>query len=127
MKTRIQTPLVPPAIGCYSQAVMIDGFLFASGQLPMDAKTGQLVGGDIVQQMTRVLDNIKAVLHAADMQLSDVVKATLFLQDIADFELANTVYTQYLNTPVPPARTTIQAAALPMGVKCTMDITARRG
>lgn len=127
MKTRIQTPLVPPAIGCYSQAVMIDGFLFASGQLPMDAKTGRLVGGDTAAQMTRVLENIKAVLHAADMQLSDVVKATLFLQDMADFDKVNAVYTRYFNTPIPPARSTIQAAGLPMGVLCMLDVVARRG
>lgn len=127
MKTRIQTPLVPPAIGCYSQAVMSDGLLFASGQLPMDAQTGALVEGDTAAQMTRVLENIKAVLAAADMQLADVVKATVYLQDMGDFELVNSVYTKYFNTPIPPARSTIEVAGLPKGVRCMLDVIARKG
>lgn len=121
-KKRIQTDHAPAAIGAYSQAIKIGDFIYTAGQLGLDPSTGVLVEGGIVEQARRVLENLSAVLQAAGSSLDQVVKTTVFLSDMANFAAMNEVYKQYFNTDTPPARSTVQAAALPLGamveIKC---------
>ena len=114
-KQAISTPEAPAAIGPYSQANRIGGMLFTSGQIPIDPVTGNLVVGGIVEQTTRVLDNLKAVLVASGFDFAHVVKTTVFLKDMADFAMMNSIYATYLAPEgvVAPARSTVQVAALP--------------
>jgi 2-iminobutanoate/2-iminopropanoate deaminase len=113
----------PRPIGPYSQAVISGGFLFCSGQIALDPATGQLVEGGIEAQTDRVLLNLLAVLREAKMGPENVVKATVYLADMADFPKMNEVYARHLGNE-PPARTTIQAAGLPMGVRVEIDVIA---
>ena len=122
-KKRIETPRAPKPVGPYSQAVAAGNFLFASGQIPLDPETGQVVEGDIELQTERVLLNLIEVLKEAKMGTANVVKTTVYLTDLADFGRMNAVYERYLGKE-PPARTTIQAAALPRGVKVEIDLIA---
>jgi 2-iminobutanoate/2-iminopropanoate deaminase len=117
------TPQAPKPLGPYSQAVISGGFLFCSGQVAIDPQTGQLVEGGIEEQTDRVLLNLLAVLREAKMGPENVVKATVYLADIADFPRMNEVYARHLGNQ-PPARTTIQAGALPMGVRVEIDVVA---
>jgi 2-iminobutanoate/2-iminopropanoate deaminase len=103
--------------------VCAGNLLFASGQIPLDPATGQVVEGDIEVQTDRVLQNLREVLKEAKMSTTNVVKTTVYLTDLADFARMNTVYERYLGKE-PPARTTIQAAALPRGVKIEIDLIA---
>lgn len=126
-KTAISTTAAPAAIGPYSQAVRVGNMLFASGQIPIDPKTGVFVAGGIAEQTTQVLENIKAILAAAGIDLLHVVKTTVFLKDMKDFASMNEVYAKYLSPPgaVPPARSTVQVAALPKDALVEIEVIAK--
>jgi len=129
MPTRpISTPTAPRAIGPYSQAIVREArdgsrTLFASGQIPLDPAKGELVLGDIAVQTERVMQNVEAVLAAAGMSFSNVVKTTVFLADMADFAKMNEVYGKRFPAN-PPARSTVQVAALPRGARVEVEIVA---
>jgi len=123
MKKIISTSEAPGAIGPYSQAVRSGSFLFCSGQIPLDPKSGQIVPGDIASQTRRVLDNIGAVLKAEDLTFDHVVKTTIFLTNLDDFQTVNEVYGSYFKQD-PPARSTIQVAALPKGANVEIEVIA---
>ena len=112
-KASISTPKAPKAIGPYSQGVNAQGLLFISGQLPIDPATGRINSSDIVSRAEQVFENISAIAKAAGGSLNDVVKVTLFLTDMADFQQVNEVYGKFFQAPF-PARSTIQVAALPL-------------
>ena len=109
----IATDKAPKAIGPYSQAVSANGFLFTSGQIPLDPSTGQLVTGTIEAQAHQVFKNLTAIAEQAGIGLADAVKTTVFLSDINDFKAVNAVYDQYFTEPF-PARSAFQVGALPM-------------
>jgi 2-iminobutanoate/2-iminopropanoate deaminase len=109
----IATDKAPKAIGPYSQAVAVNGFLFTSGQIPLDPATGQLVTGTIEAQAHQVFKNLSAIAKEADATLADAVKTTVFLSDINDFKTVNAVYDQYFTEPF-PARSAFQVGALPL-------------
>ena len=123
MKQVILTDRGPKPIGPYSQAVRSNGFLFVSGQVALDPKSGEFVGTDIRQQTERVLDNLKAILEAAGVSLHHVVKTTVFLKDMNDFTAMNETYARYF-TAAPPARSTVQAARLPKDALVEIDLIA---
>ena len=123
MKDRIQTDSAPKAIGPYSQAIKSNGFVFASGQIPLDPATMQIVEGGIREQTKRVMSNLEAVLQAAGSSLEGVVKTTVFLKDLADFGEMNEVYGSFFNE-TPPARSTIEVARLPRDVRVEIDVIA---
>lgn len=112
MKTIINTPDAPRAIGPYSQAVRHGDLLFVSGMIALDPKTGEMAGADIETQAARVLENLKAVVRAAGMTLQNVLKSTVFLKDMNDFAKFNEIYGRYFQE-MPPARETVQVAKLP--------------
>ncbi|MBM4274999.1 MAG: RidA family protein [Deltaproteobacteria bacterium] len=125
-KVVISTDQAPAPSGAYTQALVAGPLVFVSGQIPLDAQ-GRMVQGDILDQTVQVINNIKAILAAADCSLKDVVKTTVYLADMADFPEFNRVYAEFFPTH-PPARTAIQAAALPRGVSIEMDaIAVRKG
>ena len=123
MKKIISTSEAPAAIGPYSQAIRCGSLLFCSGQIPLDPKSGQIVTGDIAAQTRRVLDNIKAVLKAEDMTFDHVVKTTIFLTNLGDFQAVNEIYGSYFKQD-PPARSTVQVAALPKGANVEVEVIA---
>jgi 2-iminobutanoate/2-iminopropanoate deaminase len=122
-KKHVESSQAPKPIGPYSQGVISGGLLFVSGQVPLDPETGELVKGDIEVQVERVLKNIMAILKEAKMGPEHVVKATVYLADLADFPRMNEVYSRYLGKE-PPARSTIQVAALPKGARVEIDVIA---
>ena len=122
-KKLIQTEKAPRAIGPYSQAVRAGNFLFLSGQIPLNPKTGELVKGDIRQQTQQVLENIKGVLESQKLGMEDVVKVTIFLKNIGDFNQVNEVYGTYFPTS-PPARSTVAVAGLPRDVEIEIEAIA---
>lgn len=122
VKKIIYTPAAPPPVGPYSQAVQAGSLLFISGQIALTA-AGELAGDDIVVQTIQVLENLKAILAAADLILQDVVKTTVYLTDLADFAEMNRVYAEYFPAK-PPARTTVQVAALPKGARLELEAVA---
>jgi 2-iminobutanoate/2-iminopropanoate deaminase len=126
MKDRVQTDNAPKAIGPYSQAVKAGGFIFASGQIPLDPATMQIVEGGIREQTDRVLNNLKAVLEAVGSSLDRVVKTTVFLADLGDFAEMNEVYGRFFGD-VPPARSTIEVSRLPRDVQVEIDVIALVG
>jgi 2-iminobutanoate/2-iminopropanoate deaminase len=113
----------PKAVGAYAQAVKAQGFVFLSGQIPLDPATGELVQGDIGTQTRRVLDNLKAVLEGAGTSLSNVVKATIYLIDMNDFAVVNQTYAEYF-PDAKPARATVAVAGLPRGSRVEIDMIA---
>src|ERR1700730_9410172 len=115
MKKIIATEKAPKAIGPYSQAVVHDGLAYLSGQIPLDPTTGQLVESDITVQTTRVIENLKAVLEACGSSLEQVVKTTVYIQDMHEFAKMNEVYGTYFSQN-PPARSTVEPAGLPRDV-----------
>jgi len=119
----IQTALAPQAIGPYSQAIRAGGFVFASGQIPIDPQTGQFISGGIAQQTEQVLKNLAAVLEAAGSGLDHVVKTTVFLADMQDFVAMNEVYGKFFTTE-PPARATVAASRLPRDARVEIDAIA---
>ena len=122
-RTVIATDQAPAAVGPYSQGVRAGKFVFTAGQIPMDPATGKLVGGDIQAQTRRVLQNVQAVLEAAGASLANVVKVTVFLLDMGNFKAMNEVYAEFF-TANPPARSAVQAAALPLGVDIEIEAIA---
>ena len=118
----ISTENAPAAIGPYSQAIEVNGFLFASGQVPLCPKTGAVVGTTIEEQAKQTCENVKGILDAAGLQFTDVVKTTCFLADIADFAAFNAVYAEYFTGK--PARSCVAAKDLPRGVLCEIEILA---
>jgi 2-iminobutanoate/2-iminopropanoate deaminase len=122
-RKHVSTPHAPAPIGPYSQGVIAGGLLFVSGQIAIDPASNQLVSGDIEAQTEQVMKNLLAVLKAAKMGADNVVKTTVFLADLADFSRMNEVYARFLGA-APPARSTIQAAGLPRGVKVEIDVIA---
>ncbi|MCM1367846.1 MAG: RidA family protein [Roseburia sp.] len=123
-KTEIKTENAPKAIGPYSQAVIAGKTLFASGQIPIDPATGNIESDDIAAQTHRVLKNIEGLLGECKLGFADVVKTTVFLTDLADFDTVNAIYGQYFPTPY-PARSCVQVAKLPKNAKIEIEITAR--
>ncbi len=122
----VSSPNAPKAIGPYSQAVAVPAtgkLLFCSGQIPLDPATGEMVQGDVVAQTERVMKNLEAVLAAAGMTFADVVRTTIYLTDLADFAKVNETYARYFKAD-PPARATVQVAALPRGSKVEIDAVA---
>lgn len=115
----------PAPIGPYSQAVEVNGFVFCSGQIPLDPVSGQIVGTSVPEQTEQVMANIKAVLQAADLTLGNVVKTTIFLTDMADFQGVNEVYSKHMGS-VKPARSTVAVQGLPRGVKVEIEVLAAR-
>lgn len=123
MKKIVSTSDAPAAVGPYSQAIRSGNLLFCAGQIPLDPKTGQLVTGDIAIQTRRVLDNISALLKAAHLTFGHVVKTTIFLTDMNDFQTVNEIYATYFREQ-PPARSTVAVAALPKGAKVEIEVIA---
>ncbi len=123
-KTRIQTDHAPAAVGPYSQAIIANGFVYVAGQVPLVPETKKLIEGDVTVQTQRVLDNVKAILEAAGTSMANVVKTTVFLTDLADFQAMNAVYATYFGD-VPPARSTVQVAGLPLpGARVEIEVVA---
>jgi len=121
----ISSDAAPAAIGPYSQAVQCGNLLFASGQIPLDPVNGTIVDGDTAAQTEQVMRNLSAVLSAAGMSFSHVVKTTVYLKDLSDFDEMNAVYGRFVVTPL-PARATIQVARLPRDVRIEIDLIAVR-
>ena len=126
MKRIIKTNGAPQAIGPYSQAISAGGFVFASGQIPIDPQTGEFVAGGVREQTEQVLRNLSAVLEAAGTGLDRVVKTTVFLADMNDFAVMNEVYGRYFNEGA-PARATVQAARLPRDARVEIEAIAEAG
>lgn len=123
MKNVVITDRGPKPIGPYSQAIKAGGFVYLSGQVALDPKTGELVGGDIRQQTERVFENIKGILEAAGVNLHHVLKSTVFLKDMNDFAAMNEVYARYF-TSAPPARSTVQVTRLPKDALVEVEVIA---
>lgn len=124
-RERIRPPGAPAAIGPYSQGVLVGDALYCSGQIALDPATGALVSGDIQEEAARVLDNIEAVLHAADMDFPHVVQSTVYLCDMDDYAPVNEVYARYFSE-APPARETIEVGTLPRGARVQISCIAVR-
>lgn len=123
---RIETDQAPAAIGPYCQAVAVGDWVYCSGQLALDPRDGEMCGnGDIALETKQVLQNLDAVLEQAGANRGDVVKATVYLTDMNEFSKMNQVYAQFFEGHTPPARATVQVAALPRGAKVEIDFTAR--
>jgi 2-iminobutanoate/2-iminopropanoate deaminase len=123
MRDVVSTDRGPKPIGPYSQAIRANGFLYVSGQVALDPKTGELVGADIQQQTQRTLENLKGILEAAGSNLHHVVKTTVFLKDMNDFAAMNEVYAKFF-TLAPPARSTVQVARLPKDALVEIEVIA---
>jgi len=123
-KKVVNTEEAPVAIGPYSQAIVAGPFVFTSGQIPVDPKTGELVGGDAANQAKQVFENLKAVLAEAGSDLSKVVKATVFLKNMDDFASVNQVYASYFGEGILPARSAVQVAKLPKDVSVEIEMIA---
>jgi 2-iminobutanoate/2-iminopropanoate deaminase len=123
-KNVVQTDRAPAAIGPYSQAVIAGDLVFCSGQIALDPSTGSMLSGDVEAETRQVLDNLGEVLHAAGAGWDDVVKTTIFLTDLSDFQTVNAIYAERFEG-VAPARATVQVSALPKGAKVEIDAVAR--
>lgn len=122
-KESIITELAPKPIGPYSQAVKVGGFVYTSGQIPVNPATGELVSGDIEKEAVQVFENLSHVLEAAGTTLDAAIKVTVFLTDMGDFGRVNGVYARYLKEPF-PARSCVQVSALPAGVRIEIELVA---
>jgi 2-iminobutanoate/2-iminopropanoate deaminase len=125
MRNAVTTEKAPRPIGPYSQAIIDGDLLFLAGQGPIDPETGETNLGDVASQTRRTLENVKAILEAAGSSLDKVIRCNVYLKDIADFAAMNEVYARTFTAPY-PARTTIQAGALPGGIAVEIECTARR-
>jgi putative endoribonuclease L-PSP len=123
MKTQITSPKAPAAIGPYSQAIAANGFLFISGQLPIDPATGNFAEGGIRELTRQSLENVKNILAEAGLTLADVVKTTVFLADMSDFAAMNEVYAEYFTAPA-PARSAVAVKTLPKGGLVEIEVIA---
>lgn len=126
MKQIVATERAPRAIGPYSQAVIWQGLVFVSGQIPLDPLTGEIVEGDIAAQTERVLENLRAILEACGSSLDRVVKTTVYLADLNDFPQMNEVYARYFPS-APPARATVEVSRLPRGARVEIEAIAETG
>ncbi len=122
-KKIVATENAPKAIGPYSQAVIYNGVVYCSGQIPLDPTTGQIIEGDVSAQTERVLENMKAVLEAAGSSLEKVLKTTVFIKDMSEFGKINDVYSRYFSGSL-PARATVEVARLPRDVRVEIDAIA---
>jgi 2-iminobutanoate/2-iminopropanoate deaminase len=126
---RVQTTHAPAALGPYSQAIINGNMVYTAGQIALDPQTGKLVEGGIDEQTHRVLDNLSAVLEAAGTSMRSVVKTTVFLSDLGNFAGMNAIYGTYFSPDTPPARSTVQVAALPLGalieIECIATVAAQ--
>ncbi len=120
----IKTPHAPEAVGPYSQGVLAGCFLYASGQIPLDPKTGKLVSGDLETQVRQIFSNLDAVLKAGESSFEDVVKTTVYLISMDDFPTLNKIYADYFPN-LKPARSTFAVAALPLGARVEIDLVAK--
>jgi len=123
VRERVQTDQAPAAIGPYSQAIRAGGFVFVSGQIPIDPATGEFVSGGVAEQTRQVFKNLSAVLEAAGSSLDKIVKTTVFLQDMKDFAQMNEVYATFFSD-APPARATVAAAGLPRDARVEIEAVA---
>lgn len=119
----IQTELAPAAVGPYSQAIKTGNMVFTAGQIPLDPSTMKMVEGDIQAQTKQVMNNLSKVLEAAGTSFGNVVKSTIFLQRMSDFPAVNEIYAQYF-TDLPPARSTVAVAELPLGAEVEIEMVA---
>ena len=126
MKKIISTSDAPAAVGPYSQAVRAGSTIYCAGQIPLDPKSGQIVSGDISAQTRRVLDNVAAILKAEGLTFDNIVKTTIFLTNLGDFQTVNEVYGSYFRNQ-PPARSTVQVSALPKGANVEIEVIAVAG
>jgi 2-iminobutanoate/2-iminopropanoate deaminase len=126
MKKIINTPNAPAPIGPYNQAIMVNDTLYVSGQIPLDPKKGKLVEGSVEDQTVQVMENLGAILEAAGMTFADVVKCSIFISDMKNFPKINDVYAGFFTTD-PPARETVEVAALPMYVDVEISCIAIKG
>jgi 2-iminobutanoate/2-iminopropanoate deaminase len=124
-KFAFSAPNLAPPVGPYSPAVASAGFVYLSGQIPVDVE-GNVVGGSAAEQADQAMENLRALVRNTGLSMADVVKTTIFLTDIADFAAVNEVYAGYFEPPY-PARSTVQVAALPKGVKVEIEAIAMRG
>ncbi|MEC4807011.1 MAG: RidA family protein, partial [Jaaginema sp. PMC 1079.18] len=125
MKQVIQTENAPAPVGPYNQAILAQGqMLFVAGQIPLDPKTGKMVGEDVGQQTRQVMANIQAILQAAELTFSDVVKTSVFLSDLNDFTQMNQVYDEYFEEATAPARATVEVSRLPKGALVEIECIA---
>ncbi len=116
----------PPPVGPYSQGIKADGFIFVSGQIPLDSKTGELLKGDLYHQALLALRNIEAILRAGGSSVLDVVKVTVYLLDLSELNLVNEAFAEVF-TNSPPARETLQVSGLPMGAQIEISAIAKLG
>ena len=126
MKKIIKTNSAPAPIGPYSQAVLVDSMLYTSGQIALDVKSGELILENITLETNKVMENMRAVLAAAEMDFSHVVKSSIFLSDMNYFNEVNEVYATYFDEKTAPARETVQVAGLPKGVNVEISMIACR-
>lgn len=125
MQKKINTEKAPGAIGPYSQAVEIEGLVYTSGQLGIDPATGELEQG--VEAQTRMaLENVKAILAEAGLEMTSIIKTLVFIKDMQDFGKVNTIYAEYINGPVLPARSCVEVAALPKGGLVEIEVIAKK-
>ena len=123
MLKHVKSDKAPAAIGPYSQAVIANGFMYSAGQLALDPASGEMVKGDIVAQTERVMENLQNILASAGAAWTDVVKVTVYLQDLAHFPTVNEIYARWIGD-ARPARSTVQVAALPRGALIEVDVIA---
>ena len=123
MKKIIQTDRAPKAIGPYSQGIQAENLLFLSGQIALDPKTGEMVKGDVREQTQQVLENIKGLLESQGLEMRDVIKVTIFLKEMGNFNQVNDVYAAYFSS-VPPARSTVEVARLPRNAEIEIEAIA---
>lgn len=126
MKKIIETSNAPAPIGPYSQAVLYDDTLYTSGQIAIDPATGNLVSGDITEETKQVMKNVGAVLEEAGMNYENVLKTTIFIKDMNDFQKINAVYGSFFNEATAPARETVEVARLPKDVNVEISVLARK-
>lgn len=124
MKKNLKTDKAPQAIGPYSQAVVCGGMLYASGQIPINPETGEMQNSSIEEETHQVMKNIGAILEAANINFSNIIKTTIFITDMNDFSIVNEVYASYFSDDLFPARETVQVAALPKKAKVEISIIA---
>jgi 2-iminobutanoate/2-iminopropanoate deaminase len=123
MRDIVLTDRGPKPIGPYSQAVRVNGFLFVSGQVALDPKTGEMSAGDVREQTERALENVKGIVEAAGSKMPHVIKTTVFLKNMSDFAAMNEVYARYF-TAAPPARSTVEVARLPKDALVEIEVVA---
>ena len=122
----VRTDKAPKAVGPYSQAVVSGNFVFVSGQIPLDPETGKMVEGDIEEKTRRVLENVSAVLESAGLSLKNVVKVTVFITDLSNFEKVNKVYSEFFGDHK-PARSFVEVSSLPKGAEIEIEVIAEKG